>query len=148
MVPEQRTKTVNYTVCKPVTETKTQEYTVNVPYTEQVEQTYTVNVPYTEEKTQTYTVNVPYTEDVEQSYTVNVPYTERWSKPTPFRFLIRSERHCNSHGDRAVPVTTMKTVTVNGGSWVTETMEVPAGGGGALAAVVQRLRWRMWQCLW
>ncbi len=34
MVPEVRTKTINYTVCKPVWREETREYTVNVPYQE------------------------------------------------------------------------------------------------------------------
>jgi hypothetical protein len=55
---------------------------------------------------------VPTAEQVEQSYTVNVPYTEQRTATRAFQ--------------RRVPVTTHRTVTVNTGSWQTQTMEVPA----------------------
>ena len=59
MVPEQRTKTVEYTVQKPVWETVTDEYTVQVPEWSTVDQQYTVTVPVWSTVDQEYTVQVP-----------------------------------------------------------------------------------------
>ena len=53
MVPETRTRLVNYLVQKPVYETQTQEFTVNVPTyeTREVMRTECVSVPVTRSRT-------------------------------------------------------------------------------------------------
>ncbi len=53
---ERRTRTITYTVTRPVYETQTVEYTVMVPTYETRTQTYTVMVPHTVIKTQQYVV--------------------------------------------------------------------------------------------
>lgn len=97
MVPEVRTKTVTCTVCKPVYKTKTCQYQVCVP-------TYR-DVP------QTYTCSVPVYDLVDKTYTVMVPTTET---RTGVRKVCKVEQS-----------TEMRTVTVDEGQYVTETVEVP-----------------------
>ena len=97
MVPEIRTKTVTYTVCKPVYETKTCDYQVRVPAYKDVEQTYTCRVP---------VYNL-----VDKTYTVMVPTTET---------RTGTRKVC-----KVVQATEMRTVTVDEGHYETQMVEVP-----------------------
>ena len=71
MVPQTQTRTVNYTVQKPVYETQSQDYTVMVPTYETREATRTICQPV--QVTKTRTIMVPQTQTRTVNYTVQKP---------------------------------------------------------------------------
>jgi hypothetical protein len=93
----QQTRTVRYTVQKPVFETQTRQIQVQVPVweTKQVD----------------YQVSVPVRREVEKTFVVNVPYQE--------------QRQGTKTVCRMVPVKEMRTVTCDNGRWETQSCEVP-----------------------
>jgi hypothetical protein len=117
MVPEQRTHTVSYTVCKPVWETQTCEYTVMVPQQKTRTETYTVCKPVWETRTCEYTVMVPQQKTRTETYTVCKPVWE--TKTCEYTVMVP---HCEKRqGTRTVckmvPVTEKRTVCEDQGHW-------------------------------
>ncbi len=118
MVPEVRMRTVTCTVCKPVIQTKTCQSPVCVPVYREVPQTYTCCVP-------EYRL-------VDKTYTVMVPTTER-------RTGVR--KVC-----KIVPRQEMRTVTVDEGQYVTETIEVPCSTVCCVGFLPRCRLHRCWGC--
>lgn len=98
----QRTRTVHYTVRKPVFETHSREVQVQVPVWETRQQTYQVRIPVRREVAEQYVVQVPHREQRQAMRTV-----------------------C-----RTIPVKETRTVTCDNGHWEMQTIEAPCDGCG------------------
>jgi len=109
-IPFQEEVEKQYTVMIPVQQERTTSWTVRVPYTETLETMYTVMVPVEEKRTEEYTVRIPFVEKLDETYTVKVPYQE---KTVAFRKVTKR-----------IPVKTTKTVTCHSGYWRMEAKTV------------------------
>lgn len=108
---ETRQRTITVQKCVAETAARSCEVTVMVPEQRTKTIAYTVRRPVTRTISQQYQVQVPVWNNVQQSYTVQVPHVET--------------RQTNRIECRRVPVTVMKTVCRDAGSWVNQTVQVP-----------------------
>jgi len=143
MVPDVRTRTVEYQVCKPVWREESREYTVSVPYTEEREGmrqvcewvpetvTRTVMVPETRTRTVEYTVNRTVWHEKTVEYTVSVPH--------------REERQGVRRVCRWEPYTDVRTYRQDCGRWECVECEVPeCGDAGCGSCCVRHYTRRVW----
>jgi len=140
MVPEKRTKIVQYATTQCLPESPLQEYRVRIPFREEFEKQYTVMIPVRQERTTSWTVRVPYTETFEKMYTVMIPVEERKTEERtikiPFvekidetytvRIPYQEKMTAYRKIIKRIPVKTTKIVTYRGGHWKIEAKEVAA----------------------
>ncbi len=140
MIPEKRTKIVQYATTQCRSESQPQEYQVRIPFQEEFEKQYTVMIPVKQERTTNWTVRVPYTETFEKMYTVmvpveekrteeriiKIPYVEKINETYTVKIPYQEKIIAFRRIIKRIPVKTTKTVTYRGGHWKIEAKEVPA----------------------